>query len=219
MEIDLRFQGMIFSIVLPRNFIFFIRTLWTFPPPPRVQLPVVNDFSCKLGFVWKHRILVTCNRRVRRNNTKTFPHWGDEVQLTSLKNLPHYDAPLSPQMLFKAFRVTHPPLRVIFSSTQQVGLLIHTTKHAGKFNTVFNSLSAKPWRRVREWRYSSAILDLSTRWRWVIRFTPRPLYPRERAPGTHCLGGWLSSRVCLDAVEKRKIYLPRPEIGSRPSSL
>jgi hypothetical protein len=34
--------------------------------------------------------------------------------------------------------------------------------------------------------------DLGTRWRRVVNFTPRPLYPRERAPGTHLdrrLGG------------------------------
>jgi hypothetical protein len=24
----------------------------------------------------------------------------------------------------------------------------------------------------------------------VVSFTPRPLYPRERPPGTHCIGGW-----------------------------
>jgi hypothetical protein len=33
-----------------------------------------------------------------------------------------------------------------------------------------------PWRHVREWRYSSTILDLCTRWRWVVSFTLRPLY-------------------------------------------
>jgi hypothetical protein len=27
------------------------------------------------------------------------------------------------------------------------------------------------------WRYSSTILDLGTRWRWVVNFTPLPLYP------------------------------------------
>jgi len=33
--------------------------------------------------------------------------------------------------------------------------------------------------------------DLSTRWRWVVSFTPRPIYPRKRAPGTHWEeGGW-----------------------------
>jgi hypothetical protein len=31
-----------------------------------------------------------------------------------------------------------------------------------------------------EWRYSS-ILDLGTRWRWVISFTPRPFYPRGKS--------------------------------------
>jgi hypothetical protein len=25
----------------------------------------------------------------------------------------------------------------------------------------------------------------------VVSFTPLPLYPRERAPGTHCIGGWV----------------------------
>jgi hypothetical protein len=33
-----------------------------------------------------------------------------------------------------------------------------------------------------EWRYSSTILDLSTKWRWVVSFTPRPLYPRGNRP-------------------------------------
>jgi hypothetical protein len=35
-----------------------------------------------------------------------------------------------------------------------------------------------PWRRVGKWRYSSIILDLDTRWRWVPSFTPRPLLPQ-----------------------------------------
>jgi hypothetical protein len=39
----------------------------------------------------------------------------------------------------------------------------------------------------------------------VVSFTPRPLYPRERAPGTHWIGGWVGSGAVLDAVVKRKI--------------
>jgi hypothetical protein len=35
-----------------------------------------------------------------------------------------------------------------------------------------------PWRRMGEWRYSSAILDLSIRWRWVVSFTTRQPYPQ-----------------------------------------
>jgi hypothetical protein len=38
---------------------------------------------------------------------------------------------------------------------------------------------------------------------------PRPLYPRERAPGTHWIGGWSGPRAGLDAVSKRKIPIPR----------
>jgi hypothetical protein len=38
-------------------------------------------------------------------------------------------------------------------------------------------LSTAPWRRMGEWRYISTILDLGTRWRWVISFTLLPLYP------------------------------------------
>jgi hypothetical protein len=38
--------------------------------------------------------------------------------------------------------------------------------------------------------------------RWsVVRFTPRPIYPRKR-PGTHCTGGWVGPRAGLDVCEK-----------------
>jgi hypothetical protein len=55
------------------------------------------------------------------------------------------------------------------------------------------------------------IHDLGTRWRWVVSFTPRPLYLRERGPGTHWIGGWVGPRAILDAVVKRKIPTPRRE--------
>jgi hypothetical protein len=38
------------------------------------------------------------------------------------------------------------------------------------------------WRYMREWNYSSTILNLGTRWRWVINYTPRPLYLRGNFP-------------------------------------
>jgi hypothetical protein len=31
---------------------------------------------------------------------------------------------------------------------------------------------------------------------------------KETAPGTHCIGGWLSPRAGLDIVDKRKISYP-----------
>jgi hypothetical protein len=47
------------------------------------------------------------------------------------------------------------------------------------------------------------ILDLGTRWRSVISFTPRTLYPQGKSP-------WVvGSRAILDTVAKRKIPSPR----------
>jgi len=43
----------------------------------------------------------------------------------------------------------------------------------------------------------------------------RPLYPRERVPGTHWIGGWVGPRTVLDAVEKKKIPSPPPHPGNR----
>jgi hypothetical protein len=40
----------------------------------------------------------------------------------------------------------------------------------------------------------------------VVSFTPRPLYPRGRSPGTHWIGGWLYPRGGLEEVEKRKLW-------------
>jgi hypothetical protein len=35
------------------------------------------------------------------------------------------------------------------------------------------------------------------------------IIPRERAPGTHWIGGWVDTRAILEAVVKRKIPRPR----------
>jgi len=37
---------------------------------------------------------------------------------------------------------------------------------------------------------------------------PQPFYPKERAPGTHWIRGWVGHRAGLDAVMKRKIPSP-----------
>jgi hypothetical protein len=56
-------------------------------------------------------------------------------------------------------------------------------------------------------------LDLSTSWRWVVSFTAQPLYPVERAPGTHWIEGWVDLRAGLDNMEKRIfLTLPSPEL-------
>jgi hypothetical protein len=42
----------------------------------------------------------------------------------------------------------------------------------------------------------------------VVSITPWLLYPRERASGTHWIGGWVGPRDILDVVVKRKIPAP-----------
>jgi hypothetical protein len=58
-----------------------------------------------------------------------------------------------------------------------------------------------------KWRYSSMHLDLGVRWRWVVSFMPWLLYPRERAPGTHWIGGWVGPRASLDVLIIVAIFL------------
>jgi hypothetical protein len=58
-------------------------------------------------------------------------------------------------------------------------------------------------------------LDLGTSWRWVISFTPRTLYPRERAPGIHCIGGWVDPRAGLNYMENWK-FLTLLRLELRP---
>jgi hypothetical protein len=50
-----------------------------------------------------------------------------------------------------------------------------------------------------EMSYSSFVL--SARWRWVVKVTPRPLYPRERT-GSSYIGDWLGQRAGLDGCRK-----------------
>jgi hypothetical protein len=59
------------------------------------------------------------------------------------------------------------------------------------------------------------ILDLGNRWRWVVSFTPRPLYLQGKSPGTRWLGDWVGPRAVLDAVVKRKIPSPHLEMNPR----
>jgi len=52
------------------------------------------------------------------------------------------------------------------------------------------------------------ILNVGTRLRWVASFTPRPLYPRCKPPGTRWIGGWVGPRAGLEAVAKRNNPYP-----------
>jgi hypothetical protein len=48
----------------------------------------------------------------------------------------------------------------------------------GKVVPVLNYLSTTPWGRMGEWMYNPHVLYLGIIWRWVVSFTPRPVYPR-----------------------------------------
>jgi hypothetical protein len=49
----------------------------------------------------------------------------------------------------------------------------------------------------------------------MVSVTPRPLYPLERAPGTHWMGSWIYPRAGLDNVEKRQ-FLTLSGLELRP---
>jgi hypothetical protein len=69
-----------------------------------------------------------------------------------------------------------------------------------------------------KWRYSSTHS-------WTLALDggewsasrPGRFTPRERAPGTHCIGGWVGPRDVLDTVVRRKIPSPRPQSNPRTS--
>jgi hypothetical protein len=45
---------------------------------------------------------------------------------------------------------------------------------------------------------------------------PGRFTPKERAPATNCIGGWVGPRAVLDTVVKRKIPSSRRESNPRP---
>jgi hypothetical protein len=65
---------------------------------------------------------------------------------------------------------------------------------------------------MREWRYSSTVLGLGTRYGLVVSFTPLPLYPC-----THSIGGWVDPGVSLNAMENKKILLCREMKAGPPA--
>jgi len=49
------------------------------------------------------------------------------------------------------------------------------------------------------------ILVPDTKWRWMVSFMPRPLYPRENSPGTHNIGARGESKPILTRRQREKI--------------
>jgi hypothetical protein len=67
-----------------------------------------------------------------------------------------------------------------------------------------------------EWSYSSthSLTSALDRGEWSAS-CPGRFTPRERAPGTDWVGGWVGPKAVLDAVVKRKIPSPRQESNPR----
>jgi hypothetical protein len=66
-------------------------------------------------------------------------------------------------------------------------------------------MSITPWRRIGGVEVLlDSFFDLGTRWRWVVSFTPRPLYHHGKAPDTHWIGGWVGPRSSLDTCRREK---------------
>jgi hypothetical protein len=61
-----------------------------------------------------------------------------------------------------------------------------------------------------EWRCSSTILDLGTRWRWVVSFTPWPFYPPRKEPliSIGQEAGWTQKQSGHSGEEKNLLPLP-----------
>jgi hypothetical protein len=83
---------------------------------------------------------------------------------------------------------------------------------------VLDYLKTMSWRLMGKWRCSYTILDLGTRWRWMVSFTPLSLYLREKRPQYPIymrLGGPQSRpRSCGGETN----LLPLPRVGPRTSS-
>jgi hypothetical protein len=71
-----------------------------------------------------------------------------------------------------------------------------------------------------EWRYSSAhsLTSALGGSEWSDS-RPGRSTPRERAPGTHWIGGWVGPRAVLDAVVKRKTPSHRQESNPRTPTI
>jgi hypothetical protein len=76
-------------------------------------------------------------------------------------------------------------------------------------------LSTMPWRHEGKYSYNSTILDLGTRWMWMVSFTLYPQGKSSRYPLDRKLGGPQSR--CGRCGVKKISFLCRESNSSRPT--
>jgi hypothetical protein len=81
----------------------------------------------------------------------------------------------------------------------------HTSPFSNNYKYCVKKLPVHGMKAYRGCRgKASLILNFSTRWRWVVNFTPWPL-TTWREPW---IGSWVGPRASLDVLEKRKSLSP-----------
>jgi hypothetical protein len=86
---------------------------------------------------------------------------------------------------------------------------IGANNNENKIVLVLNLLSTMSYRRMRQWRYSSTILDLRTGWRWVVSFTPGRIITREWAPRTSRVGNEWTTELIWLVWRREKAFVAR----------
>jgi hypothetical protein len=81
--------------------------------------------------------------------------------------------------------------------TAELSRLLHYDKQQVNFWLTKHNAMKTCWRGEGIVPY---ILDLGTRWRWVVRFTSGRFSPDDRAHGTHSTGDWVGLRANLYAM-------------------
>jgi hypothetical protein len=73
-----------------------------------------------------------------------------------------------------------------------------------------------PWRQnTRSRDITPLILNLGTRWRWMVNVRVRLVDQWRKKPGTHWMWGWISPRNGLDGFLRGENFFPQPEFEPR----
>jgi hypothetical protein len=118
-----------------------------------------------------------------------------------------------PQRCVRIF-LTHYKLITFVNPHKEVKLFLCLTK----YYTIKKQFLIKrhAMKTYGEWRYSSThfLTSALDGGEWSAS-RPGRFTPKEKAAGTHRIGGWVGPRAVLDAMVKRKIPSPRRESNPR----